>query len=89
MVRYYGWYSNVTRGKRLKRAEHDAVPYIIESDRSPAACRKTWARLIQKIYEVFRFHQITEIGNSLTKMDDAGAEIPRTASIAACLNIIC
>ena len=52
MVRYYGWYSNVTRGKRLKRAEHDAVPYIIESDRSPAACRKSWGRLIQKIYEV-------------------------------------
>src|SRR4030042_421697 len=51
-VRYYGWHSNVTRGKRLKRAEHDAVPYIIESDRSPAACRKSWARLIQKIYEV-------------------------------------
>ena len=52
MVRYYGWYSNVTRGKRRKRAEDDAVPYIIESDRSPAACRKSWARLIQKIYEV-------------------------------------
>ena len=52
MVRYYGWYSNVTRGKRQKRAEDDAVPHIIESDRSPAACRKSWARLIQKIYEV-------------------------------------
>ena len=52
MVRYYDWYSNVTRRKRLKRAEHDAVPYIIESDRAPAACRKSWARLIQKIYEV-------------------------------------
>jgi hypothetical protein len=52
MVRYYGWYSNVTRGKRQKRAKDTAVPYIIESDRSPAACRKGWARLIQKIYEV-------------------------------------
>jgi hypothetical protein len=52
MVRYYGWYSNVTRGKRQKRAEDAAIPYIIESDRSPAACRKSWARLIQKIYEV-------------------------------------
>jgi hypothetical protein len=38
-----------TRGKRQKRAEDDAVPHIIESDRSPAACRKSWARLIQKI----------------------------------------
>jgi hypothetical protein len=52
MVRYYGYYSNVTRGKSKKRAEDNAVPYIIESDRSPAACRKSWARLIQKIYEV-------------------------------------
>jgi hypothetical protein len=52
MVRYYGWYSNVTRGKRRKRAEGNAVPYIIESDRARAACRKSWARLIQKIYEV-------------------------------------
>ena len=52
MVRYYGWYSNVTRGKRQKETEEDAIPHIIESDRSPAACRKSWARLIQKIYEV-------------------------------------
>ncbi len=52
MVRYYGYYSNVTRGKRQKRAEEDAIPCIIESDRSPAAYRKSWARLIQKIYEV-------------------------------------
>ncbi len=37
MVPYYGWYSNVTRGKRRKGAEEDGVPYIIESDRSPAA----------------------------------------------------
>ena len=52
MVRHYGYYSNVTRGKRQKRAEDDAVPHIIESDRFPAAYRKSWARLIQKIYEV-------------------------------------
>jgi hypothetical protein len=52
MVRYYGWYSNVSRGKRQKSTEEDAVPNIIESDRAPAACRKSWARLIRKIYEV-------------------------------------
>ncbi|MFH1738255.1 MAG: transposase [bacterium] len=51
-VRYYGWYSNVTRGKRQKLAEDDAIPCIIESDRSATAYRKSWARLIQKIYEV-------------------------------------
>lgn len=52
MVRYYGWYSNVLRGKRLKKAEDDGVPCLIESDRAPAAHRKSWAKLIKKIYEV-------------------------------------
>jgi hypothetical protein len=32
MVRYYGWYINVTRGKSQKSTEEDAIPYIIESD---------------------------------------------------------
>jgi hypothetical protein len=51
MVRYYGWYSNVLRGKRQKNPA-DIIPCIIESHRTPAACRKSWARLIQKIYKV-------------------------------------
>jgi hypothetical protein len=52
MVRYYGWYSNVLRGKKQKKNTADIIPCIIDSDRTPAACRKSWARLIQKIYEV-------------------------------------
>jgi hypothetical protein len=52
MVRYYGWYSNVLRGKRQKNNAADIIPCIIESGRAPAACRKSWAKLIQKIYEV-------------------------------------
>jgi hypothetical protein len=52
MVRYYGWCSNVTRGKRRKRAKDGTIPHIIESNRSSVACRKSWARLIQKIYRV-------------------------------------
>jgi hypothetical protein len=51
MVRYYGYYSNVCRGKR-KETEDDGVPCILESDRSSKEYRKNWARLIQKIYEV-------------------------------------
>ncbi len=51
-VRYYGRYSNVSRGKRQQSDEEDSIPCIIESDRSPVACRKSWARLIRKIYEV-------------------------------------
>jgi hypothetical protein len=46
MIRYYGWYSNVLRGKSLKKTEDDGVPCLIDSDRTPAAHRKSWARLI-------------------------------------------
>ena len=52
IVRYYGWYSNVLRGKRQKETTAEVIPYLIESDISPKACRKSWARLIRKIYEV-------------------------------------
>jgi hypothetical protein len=52
MARYYGWYSNVSRGKRQKETEENTIPHIMESNTSSTACRKSWARLIQKIYEV-------------------------------------
>ena len=49
-VRYYGHYSNVTRG-RLKKEEGEPEFHIIE-DESPGSLNKSWARLVQKIYEV-------------------------------------
>ncbi len=52
MVRYYGYYSNVSRGKRQKEGSDDAIPCIIEAQGNEKAFRKSWARLIQKIYEV-------------------------------------
>jgi hypothetical protein len=52
MVRYYGYYSNVARGKRKKAEENDLIPSILESEGSSKEYRKNWARLIQKIYEV-------------------------------------
>jgi len=52
MVRYYGYYSNVSRGKRQKEGNDDAVPSIIESQGDEKIFRRNWARLIQKIYEV-------------------------------------
>jgi hypothetical protein len=52
MFRYYGWYSNILRGKRQKKITDDIIPSLIESDISTKACRKSWARLIRKIYEV-------------------------------------
>ncbi len=52
MVRYYGFYSNKSRGLRKKTGTDDQVPALIESDVSPKEFLKNWARLIQKIYNV-------------------------------------
>ncbi len=52
MVRYYGFYSNVSRGKRKKAAADDLIPCILEPELTDKALRQNWARLIQKIYEV-------------------------------------
>jgi hypothetical protein len=60
MVRYYGYYSNVSRGKRKKVESDERIPSILEpvegpdfrGDVSSEEYRRNWARLIQKIYEV-------------------------------------
>jgi hypothetical protein len=52
MVRYYGYYSNVSRGKRKKRNQDEWTPCILEPEGSSKEYRKNWARLIQKIYEM-------------------------------------
>ena len=52
MVRYYGYYSNVARGKRKEAGTDDAILSMLEPVESTKASRKNWARLIQKIYEV-------------------------------------
>jgi len=60
MVRYYGFYSNVARGKRKKNDHDELIPSILEPVEDPdfsgdgpsKEYRKNWARLIQKIYEV-------------------------------------
>jgi hypothetical protein len=52
MVRYYGYYSNVARGKRKKIDADDKIPCILEPELTGKTFRKNWARLIQKIYEV-------------------------------------
>jgi hypothetical protein len=48
-VRYYGYYSNVSRGERKKEGIDDAVSCILEPRGNEKALRKSWARLIQKI----------------------------------------
>jgi hypothetical protein len=52
MVRYYGYYSNVSRGKRKKQSQDEWIPCILEPESSSREYRKNWARLIQKIYEI-------------------------------------
>ena len=43
---------NVSRGRRKKAGMDDQVPCLLMTELGPAECRKNWARLIQKIYEV-------------------------------------
>jgi len=52
MVRYYGFYSNKSRGLRKKVGTDGQVPTLIDSDISRKEFRQNWARLIQKIYHV-------------------------------------
>jgi len=62
LVRYYGWYSNVSRGKRRKAEvelgllapARSGGPSRDDRDRTPnaRALRQSWAQLIKRIYEV-------------------------------------
>jgi len=67
LVRTYGWYSNKKRGMRKKRLpsaaetgggqvadapERCSVPDGSSDDDFRKECRRTWARMIKKIYEV-------------------------------------
>jgi hypothetical protein len=49
MVRYYGFYSNKSRGLREKAGSDYQVPTLIEFEVSSKDFRQNWARLIQKI----------------------------------------
>ena len=52
MVRYYGFYSNKLRGLRKKAGTDNQVPALMESEISSKEFRMSWARLIQKIYNI-------------------------------------
>jgi len=51
-VRYYGYFSNKSRGMRKKADADDTIPTIMPNEMSGSEARQNWARLIQKIYEV-------------------------------------
>ena len=59
LIRYYGYYSNAARGKRKKLGlEPDLLDgkvvevEFIDDAPSKKTCRKSWAQLIYKVYEV-------------------------------------
>ena len=52
MVRYYGYYSNKSRGMRNKEDNDDIVFVTSTADIKRKKFRKNWARLIQKVYHV-------------------------------------
>ncbi len=52
VVRYYGFYSNKSRGLRKKAEKDDEIPAIMPGELSSNQFRRNWARLIQKIYEI-------------------------------------
>jgi len=50
--RYYGWYSNVNRGKRRKAQGGESTTIEEFTEVSGSAAKRAWARLIQQAYEV-------------------------------------
>ncbi len=53
LVRYYGWYSSVQRGRRRRqgREKLSLGPAPISDDTAPAkAARANWARFIKKVF---------------------------------------
>jgi hypothetical protein len=52
MVRYYGYYSNRSRGMRNKEDNDNVVLATSITDIRRKKFRKNWARLIQKVYHV-------------------------------------
>lgn len=48
MVRYYGFYSNVSRGHRQRENEDGLIPCVLDPDENKKPNRN-WANLIQKI----------------------------------------
>jgi len=54
-VRYYGYFSNRSRGMRKKADTDDTIPAIMQNEMSSKKARQNGARSIQKIYAVDPF----------------------------------
>ncbi len=51
-MRYYGYFSNKSWGRRKKTGADDTIPTIMSNELSSNEAKQNWARLIQKVYEV-------------------------------------
>ena len=56
LIRYYGWYSNKSRGMR-KKAAAEAIGRVVQRRRDTGVprtsrCSQTWAMLIKRVYEI-------------------------------------
>ena len=51
LIRYYGWYSNKSRGMR-KKAEAEASEEPLAEETTTSRSNRTWAMLIKRVYEV-------------------------------------
>jgi hypothetical protein len=76
LVRYYGYYSNRSRGARRLIENGDDTAALIHIDEPPANTRRkaSWARLIQKVYEVDPLACVNCGSNMriIARIDDAG-----------------
>jgi hypothetical protein len=54
LVRYYGYYSNRSRGARTQAENNNGnpAPHMIDEPAVDARRKANWARLIQKVYEI-------------------------------------
>ena len=63
LIRYYGWYSNKSRGMRKKAAEAAGSAEDVEDssatggaeEASSSRSRQSWAMLIKRVYEIAPF----------------------------------
>ena len=57
LIRYYGWYSNKSRGMRKKaaaaaRSADEPSATVDAEEASPSGSRQSWAMLVKRVYEI-------------------------------------
>jgi len=90
LIRYYGWYSNKTRGMRKKGEAQIGDPAVENkaSDTPAPRCNRTWAMLIKRVYEVdplactkCGWHLVSPRGNLVAQAYSPAKNSPTRISI--------